>query len=99
MIRYSQAPDGRASQLSISGASERTLERLEDPGAIEVLGRRHIYALTPLVGESTRRAVGDADEWVESRRATRSDARLTRVETERAVGAAREVADGRAGQP
>jgi len=64
ITRYARSLEDHDSGLWVSGVSERTLEQLRKTGALDVIGPARVRRRTPVIAESTRAAVREAEAWV-----------------------------------
>ncbi len=67
VTRYARALEAHDSGLWVSGVSERTFDQLAKTHAIDVVGATRVHRRTPVVAESTRAAVREAEGWVAER--------------------------------
>ncbi len=64
VTRYAQALDGHGSGLWVSGASAEVVDQLAKTGALAAIGPERVHVRTPVIAESTREAVHEAEGWV-----------------------------------
>ncbi len=64
VTRYAGRLQQHDSTLKISGASPRVMDQLDKTGATAVIGADNLYPATPVVTESTRQAIADAQAWM-----------------------------------
>jgi len=66
--RYNEQLRAGGGKLMLRDVSMHVREQLGRTGVLHALGEENIYTATPIIGETTRRAVQDAQVWL---RATR----------------------------
>jgi SulP family sulfate permease len=66
LAKYSGELRAANGRLYLSGLSKRAQTRIEQSQRLRLTGPVHAYEATSLLGESTRRAMQDADAWLVS---------------------------------
>lgn len=75
ITRYAERLHRQGCTLKISGASQRVLDQLDKTGASAIVGPDNLYPATPVVTESTRRAITDAERWIAAQGEGRTEPR------------------------
>lgn len=86
LSRYADQLRERNGRLYVTGLNQRTFDQLARNGRLRLSGPVRAYELTPIIGESTREALADAQAWLVSRgkrESEREDNAGTRMEKDR----------------
>jgi len=66
VTRYADRLQAVGARLLLAGISDQVYLQLRDTGAIDVIGREHVFRATSSVGESAQRAMDAAHAWIDA---------------------------------